>query len=293
MIRSLLVRGAGGAAIASSAVAAPRPLAAPAVALSRPASLSVHANVQQRHLSFFSQLFGLQQKQLEKKAAEGKVEEKADADKVTKVEERKKTLKATKDYLRQKQSAIKTTKTLSLQEERIIGGNYPVRGPPAPEKRLREWSYTVENLTVTPKKLNLVCKLIRKLPVEEARNQLRYSKKAISRDVLLALDKVCMNARLKGEIHIKDLIVGQCYVGGRIMGHKLDIKARGKSGRITKRVSHLNIVVYENPALVPGFKSRTLLPKEYQQQKRTEYRKRQEEAAKADKEQKGVFKLIA
>lgn len=241
---------------------------------------------QRRNLSFFSNLFGIEKKRLEKptpaKEEQAKVEP-------VKAEERK----TPKPKPSKAQTGIKTKKSLSLQEERIIGGNYPARGPRIPEKRLREWSHTVENLTVVPKKLNLVAKLIRKLPVPEARMQLRFSNKAISRDVLLALDQACMKARAEGNIHVKDLIVGQCYVGGKIIGHKMDIKARGKSGRITKKVSHLNVILYENPELVKGFKSKTLLPKQYEKEQKAEYIKRTEEKAKAEKGQTGVFRVIA
>ena len=208
-------------------------------------------------MSFFSNLLGMRSKRLEK---ESKVEDKAEKDKVIREA-------LLGDVIgRADQQAKKLAKG---DADRIIGGTYPPRGNPMPEKRLREWRHTVENLTLGPKKLNLVAKLIRKLPVPEARLQLRYSKKAISKDVLLVLDQACMKARERDNIHIKDLIVGQCYVGGKIIGHKVDIKARGKSGKITKRVSHLNIILYENPALVKGFESRTLLPGKYAQKRRT------------------------
>lgn len=149
----------------------------------------------------------------------------------------------------------------SIFEERIVGGSYPTRGPgPQPEKRLREWMVKVEDMTLGPKKLNLVAKLIRRLPVEEARLQLRFSTKQVSRDVLLALDEAVMKAREEADMHPKDLIVGQCWVGGKIAFKKVDIKARGKSGTIQKRLSSLSLVVYENPKLVPGFFSKTLTP---------------------------------
>ena len=214
---------------------------------------------QQRDFSFFSNLLGLRSKRLDKTKTE-----------VENADMQKSTAEIAETEKRSDEDAgVKSRRQLEREkratEERIIGGTYVARGVPMPEKRLREWRHTVENLTLGPKKLNLVAKLIRRLPVPDARLQLRFSKKAISKDVLLALDKACMNAREKDNVHIKDLIVGQCYVGGKIIGHKVDIKARGKSGKIDKRVAHLNIILYENPALVKGFESRILLPGKYAQ----------------------------
>jgi large subunit ribosomal protein L22 len=245
-----------------------------------------------RNLSFFSNLFGIQPKRLEKPAED---KEKSTPDAQSAVAKTTLEGRGKREGLVSVRKAPKSRKTFPLQEERIIGGNYPVRGPAIPQKRLREWSHTVENLSLGPKKLNLVAKLIRRLPVPDARVQLRFSSKAVSRDVLLALDQACMKARAMGDIHVKDLIVGQCYVGGKIVGHKMDIKARGKSGRIAKKVSHLNIILYENPALVKGFESRTLLPAVHAKQQKQEYVKRIKEREKAESEtaKKGLFKIIA
>lgn len=204
-----------------------------------------------RNFSFFSDIFGYSPSKVKEKFSELK----------------KPVQKKTEDTLPEKKldtqkpatsSQKKYNVELPLEEEYIRGGGYPPRGVKNPPKRLREWQHTVENLTVGPRKLNLIAKLIRKLPVEEARLQLTYSKKAISRDVLLALDEACKQARIESNMHPKDLIVGQCYVGGKIIGKKIDIKGRGKSGIIKKRVSHLNVILYENPNLVDGFFSESL-----------------------------------
>lgn len=211
---------------------------------------------QRRELSFFSNLLGLRTNKLDKVKEIEAEATKSSETKVTDVKGRPSVGRG-----------AQRKKLIRESHERIIGGNYSARGNPLPEKRLREWRHTVENLTLGPKKLNLVARLIRRLPVPDARLQLQFSKKSISRDVLLALDEACMKARQSSGLHIKDLIVGQCYVGGKIIGHKVDIKARGKSGRIDKRVSHLNIILYESPAIVPGFESKILPPGKYAEKK--------------------------
>lgn len=145
-----------------------------------------------------------------------------------------------------------------LSKEHIRGGGYEPRGPKPPPKRLQEWEHKVEGLTLGPRKLNLVAKLIRKMPVENARLQLIYSKKAISKDVLLALDEACAKVRQESGLYAEDLIVGRCQVGGEIVGKRTDIKGRGRVGVIKKRVSHLHLVLYEHPSRVEGFFSRQL-----------------------------------
>jgi len=252
-----------------------------------PSSSSLVTKYEVRQLSIFSNIFG-PRKSLEERKEKVEGEKPSSLPKQTSLERVKS--RSRRDRLSRKKVSSEVDETVGepaeklalsiksrkerkarlrkvredrLDDERIIGGSYPVRGPAIPKKRLREWVYKVENMQVSPKKLNLIARLIRKLPVEEARLQLRFSKKAISQEVLYALDKACLKARKVANMHTQDLIVGQCYVGSKIVGHKLDIKARGKSGRITKKVAHLNMILYENPALVKGFQSSILYPGTY------------------------------
>jgi ribosomal protein L22 len=140
--------------------------------------------------------------------------------------------------------------------ERFAPSHYPARGPgPMPPKRLREVTQKLEDQTLPASKLNLVARLIRKMPVEEARAQLRYSDKAISKNVLLTLDRAINKAKSMHKLTAPELIVGEAYVCGRIMGKKPDFMGRGRTGVITKRQSDLVIKLYEHPALVEGFVS--------------------------------------
>lgn len=136
---------------------------------------------------------------------------------------------------------------------------YPVRGPgPMPERRLKEIVYATGELSISPRKLNLVAELIRGLTVKDALLQLQYSQKRISKPVLQAVNEAVDKAKKMIKLDRDDLVVGQAYVGGRILGKKPDIQGRGRTGTIIKRVSKLKLHLYEHPNLVPGFASKSL-----------------------------------
>jgi len=143
-------------------------------------------------------------------------------------------------------------------ELRLVPNHYPARGPgPAPPKRLREVVLKLKDQTLPASKLNLVARLIRHLPVVEARAQLQYSPKLISKNVLLALNRAVDKAQSMHRLKPEELIVGEAFVGGRIVLEKPDIMGRGRTGVITKKTSDLTLKLYENPKLVAGFQSTT------------------------------------
>ena len=98
-------------------------------------------------------------------------------------------------------------------------------------------------LRVSPQKLNLVSKLIRNKPVNEALNQLRFSKKRIALDVRKCLESAIANAENNHGLDIEELIVAEAYVGKNLVLKRGRPRARGRYGKILKPFSQLTIKV--------------------------------------------------
>ena len=102
-----------------------------------------------------------------------------------------------------------------------------------------------KNLRISPSKLKLVADFIRGRDVEEAINQLKFSKKRISGDVLTILNSAISNAENNHGLDIDNLYISQIDVGKSITMKRFRPRARGRVGRIKKLFSNIRIVVKE------------------------------------------------
>jgi large subunit ribosomal protein L22 len=96
---------------------------------------------------------------------------------------------------------------------------------------------------VSPYKLNLVAQSIRGLSAEKAKNELRFSRKRISKDVLKCLQSAIDNAENNHSLDIDELIVAQAHVGKNIVMRRMVPRARGRGVRIEKHFSQVTIVL--------------------------------------------------
>ncbi len=103
----------------------------------------------------------------------------------------------------------------------------------------------VRMLRVSPQKLNLVAATIRGKRVEQALNELAFSRKRIAKDVKKCLDSAIANAENNHELDIDDLVVAEAFVGKNLVMKRFRPRARGRVGRIEKLFSELTIVVRE------------------------------------------------
>jgi len=101
----------------------------------------------------------------------------------------------------------------------------------------------VRMLRVSPQKLNLVSKLIRNKPVNDALAQLRFSKKRIAVDVRKCLESAIANAENNHGMDIEELVVAEAYVGKNLVLKRGRPRARGRYGKILKPFSQLTIKV--------------------------------------------------
>ena len=98
-------------------------------------------------------------------------------------------------------------------------------------------------LKTSPQKLNLLAGLIRGKKVDQALNDLTFSKKRIAADVKKCLQSAIANAENNHNLDVDELIVSEAYVGKNLTMKRGRPRARGRFGRIIKPFSELTIKV--------------------------------------------------
>ncbi len=98
-------------------------------------------------------------------------------------------------------------------------------------------------IRVSPYKVRPVMDLIRNLPVERARDILKFSNKKAAALVLKVLDSAIANAETNNNANIDELIVKAAFADDGPRMKRWRARARGRVDRIHKRTSHLTIVV--------------------------------------------------
>ena len=99
-------------------------------------------------------------------------------------------------------------------------------------------------LRVAPRKARLVADLIRGLPVEEARQQLEFSARAVARPLLKLLDSAIANARHEN-LDEDNLYVHRIWVDAGATIHRFMPRAMGRVSPVNKRTSHVTLIVKE------------------------------------------------
>ena len=102
-----------------------------------------------------------------------------------------------------------------------------------------------KSIRTSGQKLNLVAKSIRGCNIKVAIDQLTFSKKRISREVLKVLNSAIANAENNFGLDIDKLVVAEAYVGKSIVMKRMRARARGRAARILKPFSKLNILLKE------------------------------------------------
>ena len=102
-----------------------------------------------------------------------------------------------------------------------------------------------KSLKSSPQKTNLVLGLIRGLKVEKAINNLIFSKRRISIDILKILKSAISNAENNHQLDIDKLFVKEASVGKSLVLKRFRPRARGRAGKILKTFSRIRILVQE------------------------------------------------
>ena len=109
----------------------------------------------------------------------------------------------------------------------------------------KQASARAKSIRTSGEKLNLVAKSIRGCNIKVAIDQLTFSKKRVSREVLKVLNSAISNAENNFGLDIDKLVVSEAYVGKSIVMKRMRARARGRAARILKPFSKLTILLKE------------------------------------------------
>ena len=100
-------------------------------------------------------------------------------------------------------------------------------------------------IRVSPLKLSFIAKSIVNKKVNTAINQLKFSEKRVSKNVLKVLNAAIANAENNKQLDIDNLFIKEAFVGKSIRMKRWRPRAKGRAGSIIKPFSKITIVVEE------------------------------------------------
>tara|TARA_B100001029_G_C14993875_1_gene413755 strand:+ start:528 stop:893 length:366 start_codon:yes stop_codon:yes gene_type:complete len=100
-------------------------------------------------------------------------------------------------------------------------------------------------LRISPLKLSIIANSIVNKKVSNAVNQLKFSNKRISQNVLKVLNSAIANAENNNQLDIDKLFIKQAYVGKSLRMKRWRPRAKGRASSIIKPFSKLTIIVEE------------------------------------------------
>ncbi len=113
------------------------------------------------------------------------------------------------------------------------------------EKQVRAFNKMIR---VSHQKLNLVCDLVRGLPVDRAVDVLKFSKKRVAGEVLKTLLSAVANAENNKKLSADSLFVKEIWCGKALTMKRIMAGPRGSARPILKPFSNLTIVLESGKA---------------------------------------------
>ena len=107
---------------------------------------------------------------------------------------------------------------------------------------------------VSPTKLSNLVKTIVNKKVGNAINQLKFSNKRVSTNVLKVLNAAIANAENNKQLDIDNLYVKEAYVGKSLTMKRFRPRAKGRASSIIKPFSKITIIVEERSKKEKGKK---------------------------------------
>ena len=96
---------------------------------------------------------------------------------------------------------------------------------------------------VSPRKARVVVDLVRGKSVEQARETLAFTNRAIAETVEKTLNSAVANAEHNNSLNPDTLVVKRAYVDEGPTLKRIRPRAKGSASRINKRTCHITIVV--------------------------------------------------
>ena len=107
-------------------------------------------------------------------------------------------------------------------------------------------------IRISPLKLSNIVRTIVNKKVSNAVNQLKFSHKRISRNVLKVLNAAIANAENNKQLNIDNLFIKEAYVGKSLSMKRFRPRAKGRASQIIKPFSKLTIIVEERTKVNKG-----------------------------------------
>ncbi|MCE2991537.1 MAG: 50S ribosomal protein L22 [Candidatus Jidaibacter sp.] len=104
---------------------------------------------------------------------------------------------------------------------------------------------TVKAVKGSVQKINLVCKLISRMKVDQAVLQLKFLRKRVAKDVADVLNSAISNAQNNLGMDVDNLYVSKIMVGKAFALRRFHARGRGRASKITKPFSRITIYVSE------------------------------------------------
>ena len=98
-------------------------------------------------------------------------------------------------------------------------------------------------IRVSHQKLNLVCDMVRGMPVDRAVDVLKFSKKRVAGEVLKTLLSAVANAEHNKKLPVESLFVKEIWCGKALTMKRIMAGPRGSAKPILKPFSNLTIVL--------------------------------------------------
>jgi len=99
------------------------------------------------------------------------------------------------------------------------------------------------HLRIAPRKVRIVCNLIRMKSAAEALDILRFAVKRGAEPVRKLIDSAVHNAKHNHSMDPDDLFVKEIYVGEGPTLRRFKQRAQGRATRINKKTSHVTVVL--------------------------------------------------
>jgi large subunit ribosomal protein L22 len=103
-------------------------------------------------------------------------------------------------------------------------------------------------IRVSHQKLNLVCDLVRGLPVDRAIDVLKFSKKRVAGEVLKTLLSAVANAEHNKNLPVETLFIKEIWCGKALTMKRIMAGPRGSARPILKPFSNLTVVLESGKA---------------------------------------------
>ena len=102
-----------------------------------------------------------------------------------------------------------------------------------------------KNVRSSPRKLSLVCNLIKGKKADVALRDLEFTRKKIAKDVSKTVKSAISNAENNYQYDIDNLMVKEAYCGKKIIMKRFRPRAKGRAAPILKPYSSVTIILSE------------------------------------------------